>query len=41
MRIIVLIVALLIAGMATAHASHGGPAWEHDDPARRVYGGGG
>jgi hypothetical protein len=41
MKILVLVIAMLVAGMAAAQASHSGPAWEHDDPARRVYGGGG
>ena len=41
MKILAVVIAMLITGMAAAHASHGGPAWEHDDPARRTYGGGG
>jgi len=40
MKTIALVLAVLAFGMAAAHASHGGPNWEHDDPARRVYGGG-
>jgi hypothetical protein len=41
MKIFALLLAVLAFGMSSAaHASHGGPNWEHDDPARRVYGGG-
>jgi hypothetical protein len=40
MKIIALFLVVLAFGTSTARASHGGPNWEHDDPARRVYGGG-
>jgi hypothetical protein len=41
MKILALSVLLFLGIIASAQASHGGPDWEHDDPARRVYGGGG
>jgi hypothetical protein len=41
MKIVALFFAMLAYSVTAAHASHGGPDWQHDDPARRVYGGGG
>jgi hypothetical protein len=41
MKIFALFLFVLAFGISAAQASHGGPNWEHDDPARRVYGGGG
>jgi hypothetical protein len=41
MKTFALFLFVLALSTSAVQASHGGPNWEHDDPARRVYGGGG